>query len=74
MAHLDNHFVNSMEMKLEKTKWKRVDADIVDKLVEKDEKSESVLSKDDEEKVKKIFEDAINDKNYHSTIRGLGTR
>ena len=49
---LDNHFVNAMEMKLEKTKWKRVDADIVDKLVETDAKSESVLSKDDEEKVK----------------------
>ena len=68
---LDNHFVNSMEMKLEKTKWKRVDADIVDKLVEKDAKSESVLSKDDEEKVKKIFEDAINDKNYTVQLEAL---
>lgn len=68
---LDNHFVNSMEMKLEKTKWKRVDAEIVDKLVEKDEKSESVLSKDDEEKVKKIFEDAINDKNYTVQLEAL---
>lgn len=68
---LDNHFINSMEMKLEKTKWKRVDADIVDKLVEKDTKSESVLSKDDEEKVKKIFEDAINDKNYTVQLESL---
>lgn len=68
---LDNHFVNSMEMKLEKTKWKRVDAEIVDKLVEKDEKAESVLSKDDEEKVKKIFEDAINDKNYTVQLEAL---
>ncbi len=68
---LDNHFINTMEMKLEKTKWKRVDADIVDKLVEKDEKSESVLSKDDEEKVKKIFEDAINDKNYTVQLEAL---
>jgi len=68
---LDNHFINSMEMKIEKTKWKRVDADIVDKLVENDEKSESVLSKDDEEKVKKIFEDAINDKNYTVQLESL---
>ncbi|NJN27215.1 MAG: molecular chaperone HtpG [Cyclobacteriaceae bacterium] len=68
---LDSHFVNSMEMKLEKTKWKRVDADIASKLVEKDEKSESVLSKDDEEKVKKIFEDAINDKNYTVQLEAL---
>jgi molecular chaperone HtpG len=68
---LDNHFINSMEMKLEKTRWKRVDADIADKLVEKDEKSESVLSKDDEEKVKKIFEDAINDKNFTVQLEAL---
>ena len=70
-GQLDNHFINSMEMKLEKTKWKRVDADIVDKLVEKDDKSESVLSKDDEEKVKKIFEEAINDKNYTVQLESL---
>ncbi|MCK5206634.1 MAG: molecular chaperone HtpG, partial [Cyclobacteriaceae bacterium] len=68
---LDNHLINSLEMKLEKTKWKRVDADIVDKLVEKDDKSESVLSKDDEEKVKKIFEEAINDKNYTVQLESL---
>ena len=68
---LDNHFVNTVEMKLEKTKWKRVDADIVDKLVEKDDKAESVLSKDDEEKVKKIFEEAINDKNYTVQLEAL---
>jgi molecular chaperone HtpG len=68
---LDNHFINSMEMKLEKTKWKRVDADIAAKIVEKDEKSESVLSKDDEEKVKKIFEDAISDKNYTVQLEAL---
>lgn len=68
---LDNHLINTLEMKLEKTKWKRVDADIVDKLVEKDEKSESVLSKDDEEKVKKIFEEAINDKNYTVQLEAL---
>jgi molecular chaperone HtpG len=68
---LDNHLINTLETKLEKTKWKRVDADIVDKLVEKDEKSESVLSKDDEEKVKKIFEEAINDKNYTVQLEAL---
>jgi molecular chaperone HtpG len=68
---LDNHFINAMEMKIENTRWKRVDADIVDKLVEKDEKSESVLSKDDEEKVKKIFEEAINDKNFTVQMEAL---
>ncbi len=57
---LDNHFINNMEMKLEKSRWKRVDSDSIDKLVEKDDKKESVLTKDEEEKIKKIFTDAIN--------------
>jgi molecular chaperone HtpG len=68
---LDNHFVNTLEMKLEKTKWKRVDAEIVDKLVDKEDKADSVLSKDDEEKVKKIFEEAINDKNFTVQLEAL---
>jgi len=68
---LDNHFVNNMEMKLEKTSWKRVDADIVSKLVEKDEQKESVLSKDDEEKVKKIFEDAVSNDKHTVSIEPL---
>lgn len=68
---LDSHFINHMEMKLEKTSWKRVDADIVDKLVEKDEKKESVLSKDEEEKVKKLFEEIVNDKGHTLSVEPL---
>ncbi len=70
---LDNHFINTIEMKLEKTAWKRVDADILDKLVEKDEKKESVLSKDDEDKVKKLFEEVISDKAHTVAVEPLST-
>jgi molecular chaperone HtpG len=35
---LDSHFIQKLEMKLEKTQLKRVDADVVDKLIDKDEK------------------------------------
>jgi len=70
---LDNHFINSTEMKLENTAWKRVDADILDKLVEKDEKKESVLSKEDQERVKKLFEEVISDKNHTVSVEPLST-
>jgi molecular chaperone HtpG len=70
---LDNHFINHIEMKLEKSQWKRVDADTVDKLIPKDEKKESVLSKDDEEKVKKIFEEAIDNKSTTVMVESLST-
>jgi molecular chaperone HtpG len=57
---LDSHFVNHLEQKLEKTNLKRVDADIADKLIEKDEKRESVLSDDEKNKLETIFKKAIN--------------
>jgi molecular chaperone HtpG len=63
---IDSHFINHMEQKLEKTTFKRVDADVVDKLIEKEEKKESVLSQTEEEDLKKLFEEAIN--NTHNTV------
>jgi len=57
---LDSHFINNLEMKVEKTSWKRVDSDTVDKLVDKDEKKESVLSEDQQKELKELFEKAIN--------------
>jgi molecular chaperone HtpG len=70
---LDNHFINNMEMKLEKVQWKRVDADSIDKLIEKDEKKESVLSTEEEEQLKKLFEEAISDKNTTVQLEPLPT-
>lgn len=56
---IDPHFINGIEYKLEKTSIKRVDADTLDKLIEKEFKLESILSKDDEEKAKKLFEETL---------------
>ncbi len=52
---IDTHFVGHLEQKLEKTNFKRVDADTVDKLVDKDEKFESLLTTKEEESVKSLF-------------------
>ncbi len=68
---LDSHFVNTIEMKLEKTRWKRVDSESIDKLIEKDETRESVLSKDEEEKIKKIFEETIGENSAIIQIESL---
>lgn len=65
---LDSHFINLLEQKLEKTQLKRVDSDTVDKLIEKEEKAESVLGKEEEEKVKAIFEKAINNKSMTVSV------
>jgi molecular chaperone HtpG len=68
---LDSHFINHLEQKLEKTQLKRVDSDTIEKLIAKDNTVASVLSKEEEESVKKIFETAINNKNMTVAIESL---
>ena len=68
---IDSHFVNAVEPKLEKAHFKRVDSETIDKLIPKDETIESVLSKDEEEKLKSIFEKAINNKNMLLSVESL---
>lgn len=53
---LDTHFINMLEPKLEKSRFTRVDADVIDKLIEKDEIQPSKLSESDSTKVKELFE------------------
>jgi molecular chaperone HtpG len=54
---LDSHFINSIEMKIEKFSFKRVDADTFDKLIDKGLKSEVVLSEDERKKVEESFKE-----------------
>lgn len=70
---LDNHFINTLEQKLEKTQIKRVDSEIIDKLIDKDTKMESVLSKEEQEKVKAIFDKAINNPSMTVVVESLST-
>lgn len=59
---IDSHFIQAMEAKLEKTQWKRVDADRIDKLIDTGINLEAVLSDTQKESVKKVFEETLNDK------------
>jgi molecular chaperone HtpG len=68
---IDNHFIGQLENKLEKTSLKRVDADVVDKLIAKDEQFESVLTEDQSKTVKELFEKAINKTTMNVQVEGL---
>jgi molecular chaperone HtpG len=68
---LDAHFINALEPKLDKAQFKRVDSDTADKLIPKDNKIDSVLSKEEEEQVKGIFEKAVNNKNMTLAVESL---
>jgi len=56
---LDSHFINSLESKLEKTTFKRVDSDSIDKLIDKGLNLESVLSDDEKKKVEDLFKEVV---------------
>ena len=58
---IDNHFMQNLEHKGGDFTFVRVDSDTVDNLVQKDETKESVLSDDQQEKVKTIFTDSLGD-------------
>ncbi|MBD3749022.1 MAG: molecular chaperone HtpG [Sphingobacteriales bacterium] len=68
---IDTHFVSHMEHKLEKTQLKRVDSATADKLIDKGEKLEHVLSEDQTKQVKEIFEKAINKPAYQVEVEAL---
>lgn len=69
---IDPSFINHVEMKEEnKTRFTRVDADIADNLINKEEAPESILTKDQENILKEIFGRQIPDPNIKVELKGL---
>lgn len=68
---IDNHFVNTLEYKLEKCSFKRVDADVSEKLIEKDEAMPSKLSEEEKNSLKPIFEELVDKTSYTVMVENL---
>ena len=68
---IDTHFIHHLEMKLEKTSLKRVDADIIDKLIEKDDTEKHKLTTEESDKLKAVFDKAINNTNMKVEVESL---
>lgn len=68
---ISSHFINLLESKLENQVFKRVDADVVDKLIAKEEDLPSKLSDDELEKIKPVFEGAVDKETYHVQFESL---
>ena len=68
---IDTHFIHHLEMKLEKTSLKRVDADVLDKLIPKEDSLTHTLSEEESNKLKSIFEKAINNPNMKVAVESL---
>ncbi len=68
---IDNHFIQHLEHKLGKVTFVRVDSDIVDNLVQKDDERESVLSETEQNKVKELFEEVLKENKNSLQMKAL---
>lgn len=68
---LDNHFINVIEQKLENTIFARVDADVIDKLIQKEDYVISKITEDEQKNLKTLFEEILKDENYSVVFENL---
>jgi molecular chaperone HtpG len=68
---LDSHFVSFLEQKQEKTQLKRIDSEIVTKLIDKEETAASVLSETEITQLKEIFEKTLDDKKLTISVQSM---
>lgn len=68
VLHIDGplapHWIAKLEQTMENISFARVDADTLDKLIKKTEEIPSKLSKEDEETLKPVFTNSVNNEKY----------
>lgn len=58
-GQLDTPLINMLEQKLEKTTFSRVDADVIDRLIVKDDSTGTELGKEESEKLQNAFKELL---------------
>jgi len=67
-GQLDIHLINQLESKLKDTRFVRVDSDVVDKLIQKDETRESKLTEEQKEDLKSVFNVKVKTKEIYNVV------
>ena len=71
-GQLDTHYLNHLEQKFKDIRFTRVDADVIDKLIEKGENKESSLTTDQQNSLSPVFRSQLPEKaNYIITFEAL---
>ena len=68
---LDNHFVNMLEQKWKETRFVRVDSDVAEKLIPKEDSIPEKLSKEEQDKLKPIIENEIDKGKFTVVLESL---
>jgi molecular chaperone HtpG len=67
-GQLDIHLINNLESKLKESRFVRVDSDVIDKLIQKEEERESKISKDQQDDLKSVFQSQIKAKEIFNIV------
>lgn len=68
---IDSHFVNLLESELENSTFVRVDSDVIDKLIRKEEEFPSKLSQEQKDKLLPIIEKQVGSENFNVSFENL---
>jgi len=69
---IDNHFINTIEQKFENCHFVRVDAEVADKLINKNDSLPSKLTEEQTKSLTELFEKETNKAIYHIVVENLG--
>lgn len=67
-GQLDVHLINHLETKFKESRFLRVDSDVIDKLIQKDDKRDSKLTKEQEEDLKSVFNVKMKDNAIYNVV------
>ncbi|MBN2274315.1 MAG: molecular chaperone HtpG [Bacteroidales bacterium] len=67
-GYLDTHFINHVESKLKNSHFVRVDSDVIDKLIMKEEKRESKLSEQHQNELSQVFKSQLPGDQSHFSV------
>ncbi|MFT6500251.1 MAG: molecular chaperone HtpG [Crocinitomicaceae bacterium] len=77
VLHLDGplapHWIAKLEQSNDNIMFVRVDSDTLDKLIQKEEEIPSKLSKEDEDKLKPLFEEVVNKEKYSVQFESMNS-
>jgi molecular chaperone HtpG len=67
-GQLDVHFINHLESKLKESRFVRVDSDVIDKLIQKEETRESKLTPEQQEDLRSVFNVKVKEKEVYNVV------
>ena len=70
---LTPHLISQLESKDQTLKFKRVDSDVLDKLIEKDENSASLLTEEEKTALKPLFEENLDTKSFNVSFENMSS-